>query len=450
LSSQPSYDSQPGTDAPALFGAAWAVATLFHLGSHSGAEYLLLAASAWLLLSPASPSRLALLAIVQLFKTWQWAPGISNHWLLTAIVNATILGACLMLLVRNRRWPPAPADLLRMFAPAVRLELLTLYVFVVLHKLNSSFLDPEISCARMFLAAQAPGLLSDTALTRQLAVVVTIAVEAAIPVLLVGRRTRFAGVILALVFHAGVALNPLSGYYNFSAMVTALLTLFLPEEAAGRLRIRWQNRPRATSFGRAAAAVTAVAVGILVALRIARPADPVLVAWVAYAAVVLGVLICFRSDCRAGAERAELFSVRPRVLLVFPALTLLNGASPYLGLKTETAFAMYSNLRTEGRVTNHLLIPSSLSVFHFQDELVRITQSSDPFLQRLARSGRLIPYFELRRKPEASVTYVWQGTESAFERVTDDPRFTGRPNVLLRKLLIFRPVDPGLRQECHH
>jgi len=36
-------------------------------------------------------------------------------------------------------------------------------------------------------------------------------------------------------------------------------------------------------------------------------------------------------------------------------LYLLNGASPYLGLKTEASLSMFSNLATEGGRTNHLL-----------------------------------------------------------------------------------------------
>ena len=58
-------------------------------------------------------------------------------------------------------------------------------------------------------------------------------------------------------------------------------------------------------------------------------------------------------------------------LLIFPVLVLFHGFSPYLGLRTVPAFSMYSNLRTEGGLTNHWFMPSrALRVAGFQEDLV--------------------------------------------------------------------------------
>lgn len=437
-----------------LFAAAWAVATLFHVASHQGHEYLLVAAAGWLLLRPASPWRLALLAVVQIYKTWVWSPLVSNHWLFTVIVSVTILAALSLVVLRQRSLRGPSGDVYGLFAPAVRLELLLLYFFVAFHKLNSSFLDPATSCASTFLAAQSPGLLPDTPLTRGLAIAGTIGAEAAIPLLLVFRRTRYAGLLLGVVFHAGLALNPLEGFYNFSAMVFAAFTLFLPDDLLPGVAARWRA-VRAAGGLRAAvapagAAVLAALAILVTVLRHDLARDPIVAAWVVYAGAALGSLLVFRAEASRAEPAGRMFRVPSRALLLFPLLTVLNGASPYLGLKTETSFAMFSNLRTEGGVTNHLLVPAATQIFGYQDDLVAVTRSTDPFLRRLAGQKLLIPYFEVRRKPFASVSYVRDGVEVAVDRASDDPRFPGRPPVLLRKLLIFRPVAPGIDQPCRH
>lgn len=88
---------------------------------------------------------------------------------------------------------------------------------------------------------------------------------------------------------------------------------------------------------------------------------------------------------------------RRPVFAVGILLLIVNGLSPYLGLKTESTFTMFSNLRTEGGNWNHLFIPASVGVFGYQDQLVRITGSNDPALQDRTRDGTRLVRFELDR-----------------------------------------------------
>ena len=122
--------------------------------------------------------------------------------------------------------------------------------------------------------------------------------------------------------------------------------------------------------GKSSLAIGAVVVGLglLVALNnlIAAPAEMVLPLWGLYSA---GLILLFVILPKAPPARPT-FSFRPWPVLLVPLLTGLNGCSPYLGLKTETAFAMYSNLRTEGGQSNHLLVPAGVQLFGFQQDLV--------------------------------------------------------------------------------
>ena len=144
------------------------------------------------------------------------------------------------------------------------------------------------------------------------------------------------------------------------------------------------------------------------------------------------------------------------------ALTLLSAASPYLGLKTMTSLAMYSNLGTEGDHWNHLLIPRSVKVFGFQDDLIEITASSDPIYQAIADSRKLLPRFELRRRLRRfgdAIGPVWieYRDDSGDYRIEITPQGAIDPQGLLEggspildKFLHFNRVDPGPKQGCRY
>jgi hypothetical protein len=138
------------------------------------------------------------------------------------------------------------------------------------------------------------------------------------------------------------------------------------------------------------------------------------------------------------------------VLVILPLLVFANGLMPYVGLKTETSWAMFSNLRTEGGVSNHWLIPPGAQVFDYQDDLVEIVSSSNGDLQALTDERQLVPYFELRRRPEAAVTYLRNGVEHSFSRIADDPAFPGRVPGWMGRFMWFGPVDPTSSQPCEH
>jgi NADH:ubiquinone oxidoreductase subunit 6 (subunit J) len=93
-----------------------------------------------------------------------------------------------------------------------------------------------------------------------------------------------------------------------------------------------------------------------------------------YAGAVLAIfLFTLRHNRIEFPSARTLLTVRTPGLLLIPALLFANGLMPYLGLKTETSFAMYSNLRTEGGYSNHWLMPASLQVWDYQRDLSQFT-----------------------------------------------------------------------------
>lgn len=336
-------------DRLAWFGALWAAAVLIHQGSYGdwATDPLDLALTAAATLVVVQPRRLwaliALLILVVADVAFE-LPWVSNHWLFAAFVSATLLAA----LIRPGRFRGAAHDreaAYEAFAPWARLELLILYGYAVLHKLNSDFLDPEKSCAAVQSSAlfEMLGFSVSTNAIALAAIYGTLAVEIAIPVFLPFRRTRWFGIALGVIFHGALGLNTrVAPFYNFSALLFASYSLFLPDDYPAVLR---QSLPaplrRYGSWIVGVAALLAVGFGVVSGDAWPRDSDALRGLWALGCAALLLPFAVAGPRGRSGSSGSLLG--RNPALAIFPALLLLNGASPYLGLKTETSFAMFSN-----------------------------------------------------------------------------------------------------------
>jgi len=56
---------------------------------------------------------------------------------------------------------------------------------------------------------------------------------------------------------------------------------------------------------------------------------------------------------------------------------LFVSAAPYLGLKTESPIAMFSNLHTEGGISNHLLFSQPPYLFDYQSKVVKVLDTNN-------------------------------------------------------------------------
>jgi len=257
-------------------------------------------------------------------------------------------------------------------------------------------------------------------------------------------------------------------FYDFSTMVYALLFLFTPENFPDLLEEWWRKSLLARTAARVAgaamfrtipiqvwlAALASIVFATMNAVRVFKGLSELL---------GLGIILAFAGAIHgrrsALIERKGLLKLVPAAFVIFPLLMLLNGACPYLGLKTRTCFAMFSNLRTEGGRTNHLLVPTWLQIAGFQQDMVRIIESSDPVLADLAQRGNSIPYFNLRTYISAKAkrgetgTYVKYARRDRVLKVTDaeqDAELSRPYPVLMRKLLLFGETNPGPHQVNRH
>ena len=137
-----------------------------------------------------------------------------------------------------------PAAIQQNFAGVLRWELAVMYYWAVIQKLNVDYFNPAVSCA-VKMQRELETLLQLPASPERLLPVFSIGsllIEAAIPLLLFIKLTRITGFLLTLVFHAWLALHPFPGIYSFSALVLAMLVLFLPEPARNALHCGWKRQ----------------------------------------------------------------------------------------------------------------------------------------------------------------------------------------------------------------
>ena len=130
--------------------------------------------------------------------------------------------------------------------------------------------------------------------------------------------------------------------------------------------------------------------------------------------------------------------------------------NPYLGLKTETSFSMFSNLQTEESQWNHCFLPNWLRVFGYQDHLVTIIKTSIPILQKAILNDYQLVYTQFLAitshtdYTDDHVTYDYKGQRHEVGRIGDDPVLSLRLGFFKRKYFAFRNVKrPGKNTMSH-
>ena len=467
----------PPRSAPAtLFALLWGVAALLHIlwppvflpdSVFTPSPPVLLAAlilaAVAVIARPASGWRLLALAAVQVGDVAYHLPFVSNHWLLSGCVNLAVLGAGAVLWLRAGRAAVQAAALYETVTPAVRGAVVVFYFFTFFHKLNTNFLDPATSCAGTFLGH----IVSLAALPPlppliQPVIVATLAVEGLLVVGLAVPRWRRAACWLGAGFHVLLALAAFTFFYNFSAVMFALLWVCVPRSVAwgllaprptpGRPWKRWVRVGRYHFL-----AVYAVLVGlcwVFPAQSWQLAASGFTALWLAFAALLLARAWGAGRACAPRMARPPAIPRLAAVLLLLPVLVFFNGASPYLGFKLRSAWQMYSNLNVSAHGSNHYLIPASLDLGGFLADSVRIVAASDPWLHRhYGQTGARMTWFELRRylarQPDTRLLYVRAGhPPRVFGPTAQEPALTTPPPWLLRKLLLFRPLGPPAAALC--
>lgn len=449
----------------------WALAAAWHVlgnprSSPGWVQALVMLAVGAVLWRPGAVAPLATLAVAGLLMLWEEAPALSNHWLLAGFVNLAVLVACGVGAARRR--VRERDDLTARLFPMARLCLLGFYAFAGFAKLNSAFFDRSVSCAVFYFEESTrsiglAGLRFGGAAWVQWPVIVgTAAVELAIPVLLVRRRTRHLGVVVALVFHGVLALDRTHEFFDFSSLLAALFVLFLPRdtgawvaERVGAVRARAALvHERLPHVIRLLAVMAPVVAGLAVAGDLVDAGESLEVGWWPWQVCAV---TCVVATVRYLGQRPAaplVGALRPThpLLLLVPLLVVANGITPYVELKTGFGWNMYSNLRTVDGESNHLLVRRTFPVTDIQADLVQIVDSDDPALRGYRDRGYSLTWYQLRLyladHPDVSLTYERGGSVTEVARAGDVPELVAPVPTWREKAQLFRAVDQRSPERC--
>jgi hypothetical protein len=474
-SSSPDADAGLGGSARwRVFSVLWATSVVFHVFNESstyglthrvsarGVTHLALAVAALALIAvPDLVALWAVLAALIVVTAWMEAPVVGNHWIAATLVSLGFLGALATSVGRGRR-----IDRIRLeagFVPTARAVLLVFYSFAALSKLNRAFVNPAVSCATFFTDELAHSLGIHQVATQNhhalsyLVPVVVIVIELSVPVLLVVRRTRMFGILLALGFHGLIGFDGSHPFADFTGLVYALVLLFAPEEFFVATVAAWRRRPASWRAG--ATAVVVASLGYVVAVQVLASSFPWLrfethaknALWRVITVVVVVVVGRFALRYRGRPERLTTVTGR-RWLWVVPAVAVLNGLAPYLNLKTAYSWNMYSNLVTAPGRSNSYVLPSGIHLSAIQEDLVQVVSSTDGNLQGYADENYLLTWVTLRAytasHPDTSLVYVRHGVTVTVTHTRRDPALSQPVPAWERRLFAFRAVDAGRPERC--
>ena len=469
-----------------LFVHLWAVASLIHLISfpedvrlHQPISWLAGVAAVAIFIFPRSILLFILLLLFRIVDVAQWIPFVANHILFEFLLNIGMLMAVLWSVFRQWRRSEAGVPdfsdaevrekIYRSFAPLARVSLLLLYFFAVLHKLNWDYLNPAISCGSHLLngiAASRLTFMPEGDWVQLSAVWGTLLFEAGIPLLLLFRRTRAAGILIGMGFHFFLSIHPHQGIYSFSVLMFALYGLFVPADFPEKLQ-HVLDKLVLKPWRQTAPILKVLMIGtilVLATLAWINWQHKLYVAgflyWSAWAisAMFIYAAVLLKHGGLGSVKSSGMLRISTKAFWLVPAVIFLNGVSPYLGLKTESSFSMFSNLRTEGGRTNHLFIPNTVRLTNFQDDLVEVLETDAEEFKFLIERNQLITYFEFRRKA-SSIKRDFRAllrrngrTDTLVVKggVPSLPEYTSPHSWFLDKVFYFRYVDKEGPCTCMH
>ena len=342
-----------------------------------------------------------------------------------------------------------------------RVMAVTTLGLAALHKLNSDFFNPAVSCMNL------RGRLHDwwgvpAALTDWLGPAGIVAMEGGFCLLLVVFPPLGVLMVSLLLFEFGSIGAP-----PFAAIVaTTALAWLSPRD------FRALSAARRGAFG---AWVVLVAGAWAFAARAFHGSYPLLPISL-FHAQVLGVIVIAAVALRArlrgrfssvGSEHADREGANPSgraLIYVLTLAALLNGITPYLGLKFEYSFAMLSNLRVDDDRWNSLIFPRWMRITA-HDPFIHISKvvyrklatgkryDSGGILDPALYSPLMVKYAiqrALQRGVQVTFDFDYRGHSYHFAGTDDPTKLYSFIESLPAETLFQRRLDMGEPQSCAH
>ncbi len=401
------------------------------------------------------------------FPSAEWTLWLGLPTASLAIVLAALVRGCMHEQDRARFVAEVDWGIARVF----QIGAVSALGFAALHKINRDFFDPKVSCIGL------RDRLHDwwgvpPAMSAWLGPAWVIGLEASLPLLLMLWPPLGLLLTALLLFEFGSIGAP-----AFAAIVLTMATAFLNERDRAAIAAAGRG-PVLIWIGLVVCAVAFAALAFHGAYQVST-----ISAFHAYAlGVMVASVVALRARVRAlRGGRPQVTSVpaqqssasapsgaaspagRLIVALVVVA-SLVNGMSPYLGLKFEYSFAMLSNLRVDDDRWNSLIFPRAMRLTE-HDPFLHVTKVSYLKLatgQRFGSGGILDPAlyspllirYRLQRAFERGVQvtfdFRYRGRDYHFVDAKDPTKLYALLERLPSQTLFQRELDLGKPQSCVH
>jgi len=381
-----------------LFDYSAAVATIFDFSTnYYDIDYCFTVAicltAVWVILNPSSLYRSIFLFVFVIVGTIIRMPISPNHVVFEVIVLISIL-TCFVYMKLKEKSSFTKTKFYEAFAPVVRLEVIVLYFWAAIHKINTGFFDKDISCAtiQLFNVKDVLPIMPTPDWFIFINPYLTLLTESSIPILLIIPKTRILGLIIAIIFHFILGFI----YTGFTILVYSFLSLFIPSSSYDRIKQTFNQltdkfsqmlskfsnyknwkKTRLDSF--ITQSIFLIAIFLLLKVFIRGDPEKFYLLSEQGLYIIFFFVLCFTFFYfviirvrKLGIEQWVTLIPKTKWLLIFPALVFINGSLPQIGLKNIQAIAMFSNLRTEGGKSNHLFIPSTFQLSNNLKDLVTI------------------------------------------------------------------------------
>lgn len=383
-------------------------------------------------------------------------PNHANHSNFTLLVLLALAPVHFCYLLKINRYS------YKQFIYFLRIMLIVLYAYTFFHKLNWDFLNYKTSCANSRLKNYYilfPDQFKDVLLViKKMAPTSALLIEGSLPVLLSITKLRFFGLCLAIFLHFFLA--PLN-FVNFSSLALALLWCFIEpkkinfkscEKFLGYLILIFISSEFLVSFFQSMPVVESY-----FEYRDLRRGVNL---WGGFLFIAAYALFVKRFYIKSISKEKIIFPTQwlYHALIVF---TIFFGANNYLGLRAAGTFSMFSNLKTEGDTSNHIIFRNNpLKLFSYQEDLVEIVSfdenaSKAGIMRRHKRqktnridfSKRLDQIRKLNLK-NVGLTIKYKGQLRSTKSAGFDKNFDIESHWLEKKLMQFRPVENLPEQRC--
>ena len=286
--------------------------------------------------------------------------------------------------------------------------------------------------------------------------------------LLLFPRYQWMALTFSIIVHATIAMAQVA---DFQAIAIALLVAFIPKDVWSAWRTRSRVRIGRLSINRGAFYLFINLFGgmlMLIHYHFIQFLSPLYVtAGVLFNIGLLVLLWPILTDLFS-ADRSwrwtgvpVLHPATPRIVYLVPAFLLGFGLTSYLGLRTTGNFSMFSNLRTEGPFSNHLILGNNpFKIWGYQEDVVEIVE----FEQEQAKIGHhyaldkglKLPVVEFRKLLylwrqagiEIPMTLNYQGKTLVSSNIANEPGWIVDDWDWEMRLLDFRVIQSDSPNQC--